>query len=155
MKRRAKIIAVLIIIAVIGGVSFFGYRIHQVLTVTVPDAYAVWNTASLINDYMDAHNGAWPTRWEDLRQTYESSNQPDPVHMADLQARVEVDWHADPRKLAAAAEPTTDVPPFRVIWLRDGSKAHWSGAEPNWLVWAHPQHTQPTTNPAATTQSTK
>jgi len=152
MKRRSKIIAAVISIVVIGGVGYFGYGLYHLLTVTVPDAYAVWNTASLVNDFMDAHDGAWPTGWNDLRQTYEITNQPNPEHMADLQARVDVDWHADPRKLAAAAEPAPHALPFRVIWLRDGSNAHY--AEPNWLVWVHLQQPRPSTAPAATTQST-
>lgn len=120
----------------LGGVVWFGCVLHHHLYVTIPDAYAVWNVAGLVNDYMDAHDGAWPRGWDDLRRTYEASNPPNPEHLADLQARVAVDWGADPR-LLKAARPTGDKPPFKVIWLRDGSSAHWSGAEPNTLVWEH------------------
>ena len=110
----------------LGGVVWFGCVLHHHLYVTIPDAYAVWNVAGLVNDYMDAHDGAWPRGWDDLRRTYEASNPPNPEHLADLQARVAVDWGADPR-LLKAARPTGDKPPFKVIWLRDGSSAHWSG----------------------------
>jgi hypothetical protein len=153
---RRKSITVAVLLLLLGGLICFGYVLYHDLYVTIPDAYAVWNTATLVNDYMDAHDGTWPRGWDDLRRTYEASNRPNPPnpeHMADLRARVAVDWGADPR-LLRAARPNGDKPPFKVIWLRDGGSAYWSGAEPNTLVWEHLQHppdvaqTRPASNPS-------
>jgi hypothetical protein len=148
-RRRMIITAVLLVL--LGGLGFFGYAIWRHAFVTVPNAYAVWNTARHINDYMDIHQGAWPRNWDDLRKTCDGSNRYNPEHWADLQDRVEVDWTADPRLLASAPEPTPERLPFRVIWLKNGSRVHWGGVEPNWLVWVHLQEpsTRPTSAPAS------
>lgn len=68
MTRRKSIIAALVVL-LLAGAGFVVYTVCHYLYVTVPNAYAVWNTASLINDYMDAHDGAWPRGWDDLRRT--------------------------------------------------------------------------------------
>jgi len=148
MTLRKKIVT-LILVVLLGGLGFFGYAIWRHLYVTMPNAYAVWNTADHINDFMDAHDGAWPRGWSDLRKTYENSNRFTPEHWADLEARVNVDWNADPRLLAKSPEPTDANLSFRVVWLKSGSHSYWSGAEPNWLIWIHlQQHPATSTQPA-------
>jgi len=126
-----------IVAGVLGASLLVVFAVYRSVTGTFADAYAVWSVARIVNDYMDAHEGSWPKGWEDLRSTYEASHGPNPEHMADLEARVEVDWTADPKVLKATPEPVGDQLPFRVIWLKDGRK-HYI-AEPNGLVWLHLQ----------------
>jgi hypothetical protein len=131
--RRRAVVGVLV--ALVGGAAWFGYSLWRYAYVTVPNAYAVWNTAGHINDFMDAHGGAWPRNWDDFRDTYEGSRRFTADHWDDLKRRVEVDWSANPIVLAEAPEPSGDRPPFRVVWLKDGSDAHFT--EPNRLIWNH------------------
>jgi len=135
MTRRKTIITVLAVI--LGVLGFFGYVLWHSVHVTIFNAYAVWNTADHINDYMDAHQGAWPRNWSDLRKTYEGSGRFSPEHWANLEDRVQVDWNFEPRLLASAPEPTDQNRSLRVVWLKNDSHVHWSGAEPNRLIWNH------------------
>ncbi len=48
-------------------------------------------------------------------------------------------------RLAAPSPPTEGHLTFRVVWLRDGSSAHF--VEPNRRIWEH-LHGTPTTGPA-------
>jgi hypothetical protein len=137
MARKHKIASAFVWVLA-GGLLFIVYIGVRYAYVTVPNAYAVWDTAVLVNAYMDAHEGAWPRGWDDLRRTNEASNGPG-FNMADLEARVGVDWNADPRALAAMPEGSEDYPPFRVIWMLKGNGAHWSGREPNQMIWYHLQ----------------
>src|SRR3954452_23982693 len=74
-----------------------------------------------------------------------------PWTFEELRSRVEVDWDADPSVLSEM-KLTDNQPPFRVIWLRDGSEAYWSGKEPNRLIWDYLQQrrTRWTTGRSAT-----
>jgi hypothetical protein len=105
------------------------------------NSYAVSWVSEMVVDFMKTHDDAWPSGWDDLKESYHSvarqasdPRPPDyPWSFEELQSRVEVDWHADP-KVLATAQRMNDAPPFKVIWLKDGGNAHWSGLEPNELV---------------------
>ena len=47
-------------------------------------------------------------------------------------SRVEIDWDANPIELLPISDDSTVT--LRVIWLRNGSDAHWSGREPNTMI---------------------
>ncbi|MEX1098314.1 MAG: hypothetical protein WED34_19875 [Planctomycetales bacterium] len=92
-------------------------------------AYAVWHTAEAIIAYMEQHDDMWPTNWEDLRPYARTG----PNTFEELQERVGIDWNANPEELAKAT-PLAGKPPFRVIWLKDGTGIHYEGMEPNQMI---------------------
>jgi hypothetical protein len=51
----------------------------------------------------------------------------------ELRERVEIDWSADPAELLKQGRKGGQ-PPFRVIYLRDGSSTHYEGREPNQMI---------------------
>ena len=128
MKRLLLVFAVLLIAAA----GYGGYVVHHYNTVTVPNAYAVDWVPLMVIEYMKTHDDQWPRSWDDLRDPYENLAAPQnyPWSFEELQDRVVMNWDADPKVLKKVT-PTNDEPPFRVIWLRDGSSTCWEGAEPN------------------------
>lgn len=83
-------------------------------------------------EHLKASDDEWPTSWDDLRDEYDDAvdrGHTPAVTWEELKDRVEIDWHADVRSLQQA--DGSDDPPFRVIWLSDGSQTHWVGFEPN------------------------
>jgi hypothetical protein len=136
---------ILLVASVVGFFAWLFYHTHAVLK---PEAYAVWQTADLVIDHMERHNGAWPRGWDDLRPpttppaggvsvaerggAVEASFRP-VADIERLRELVEVDWSADPRELARAADGG-DSPPFRVIWLKSGRRTAFEGCEPNQLI---------------------
>lgn len=137
-----------LIVVGLGTVLFIGYMIWRYACVTVPNAYALWNTADLVIAYMQQHDNTWPHSWDDLRTVNNQTLRINPEGFADLQERIEVDWYADPARLAAAPDwPDPLKPSFTVIRARNGSRAHWSGTEPNRMIWSYLQ--SPTTAPAS------
>jgi hypothetical protein len=143
--RYAILGAVLLVLGVAG---FFAWVFYYTYAVLQPEAYAVWQTADLVIDHMEKHGGAWPRGWDDLRPSAapaegdvyvagrgsatEIGFRP-PLDIEALQRLVEIDWSADPRELARAAEGG-DSPPFRVIWLKSGRRTAFVGCEPNELI---------------------
>ncbi|MGJ8655833.1 MAG: hypothetical protein ACSHX6_05220 [Akkermansiaceae bacterium] len=121
----------MIAIAVVGGVIFLGYRVHR----TVREAYASEWVAGHVIRYMEANNGRWPERWEDLRPIHDQavlkSRDASSWSFEMLQRHVIVDWNADPAKLVKIPK-SSGSPPFQVIRGRHG--AYWSGMEPNRLI---------------------
>jgi hypothetical protein len=132
MKR--KILLLLLCILLAGG-GCFAYLVYQALYNTTPNAYAVWWVADMVIEHMEANDGHWPTGWDDLVDDYGTCAKTAgrPWTFEELRGRVEVDWHADPNTLVKASN-NEHAPPFRVIWLKDGSKGHWAGREPNRMI---------------------
>ena len=134
--RRAIICFVLV--AVVAGI---GYCIRlandlQELNEIIRNSYAVWWVADMVIEHQLANEGAWPRNWDDLRDDYQTcvKRSGQPWTFEELRSRVIVDWNADPSALAKSAK-TTDHPEFRVIWLRDGTNAHWESHEPNHIIY--------------------
>ena len=95
------------------------------VSVGVTDAYAVEWVSGIVIDFMEANQGRWPTCSDDLRAPYQAATRQYtcPCSFEELQARVQVDWDADPSELVTA---NTDgqSPPFKVIWLSAGRDDH-------------------------------
>lgn len=126
------VLAILLVVILVGG-GWLIWLIRHIVKDTTPNAYAVEWVADMVITHMEANNGRWPANWDDLRDDYEHDVQAvraRPWTFDELRSRVEVDWQADPESLARTADPGKD-PPFRVIWLKDGSTTHWTGMEPN------------------------
>jgi hypothetical protein len=119
-----------------------GYGLYHHLSVEIPDAYAVQAAAVLVIEYMDTHDGTWPSGWEDLREASRARGKT----MDKLPELVEIDWHAHPADLVKVGV-SDRRPPFKVIWLRDGSNVHWSSSEPNQMILEHLQYRARGKNP--------
>jgi hypothetical protein len=143
LVRRWKRIALVALLALTIWLACVIRNIYHHAYVTVPDAYSAWWVAGLVIEYMDSHDGKWPKSWNDLQGPYELATKKfgQPWKFEDLQRRVEVDWNADPSVLVHV-KPAGDLPPFHVIWLRDGSNVHWEGREPNRMIWDYLQKKQ-------------
>ncbi|MCC9603766.1 hypothetical protein LOC67_24715 [Stieleria sp. JC731] len=105
----------------------------------IPEAYAAWDTGTLLTTYMDQNDGKWPSGWDDL-STVIGEEQPMLFSRSDsdgnsiskleyldkLQSMIKVDWSFDP------VPGTLDSPVTRI----DGGKFRtvWVGAEPNEMV---------------------
>ena len=132
MKTRWKISigAGLALLAM--GAGLVAFIIYLSLE-AVDDSYAQWDAAVSIIHHLRTHDGVWPKDWEALHESCLSAPDLRGPGWDNVQERVDVDFSADPDQLSQA-EFGTDVPPFRVVWLRNGKKHHWSGAEPNRLI---------------------
>ncbi len=118
---------------VASGIGFIVYSFYITISVTVPNAYAVWVSAELVIQHMEAHKGAWPSGWDDLRPYYiPETTIESPTGFKNLINRVEIDWAVDIDSLKASI--ASDANGIKVIWLRDGRDDQWQGAEPNELI---------------------
>jgi len=145
MKKPIKRILIAVALLVVAIVACMGFRVWRVVSRGIPDAYAAWDCATLIVEYMDTHDGVWPKSWEDVFSAAETLPRGDRAlrghsinNLDQIALRVRVDWNANPRQLAAAKPKGEDIP-FHVITRADGSDfpTVWSGKEPNTLIWRH------------------
>lgn len=119
-----RTIVVGVVLTIVIGV----WMVHQTLE-GVRNSYAVWWVADLVVVYMETNENRWPRNWDDLREPYTicTGRSGAPWTFEELQSRVDVDWQADPTRLAKQSS-------FRVIWLKDGSDAHWESRNPNTII---------------------
>jgi hypothetical protein len=137
MSRQAVRIGVALLLAVatVAGVGLY-YLVRQA-DEAIRDAYSVEWVAGMIIEYLESHGGDWPRGWDDLREPYEASVRKAgsrPWTFDELRSLVDVDWQADPGRLAEAL-PVTEGRPFRVVWLRDGRDVSSRGTEPNRMIY--------------------
>ena len=148
MRGRIKFLILCAGVIVASLVGLFVYGYYQAFNVTVPNAYAVWWTADLVIAHMEKNDGRWPRSWEDLRATEASGDKGTATTNRDgsivfefrprakideLQQRVEIDWAVEPAKLRTVSLKS-NIPPFRVIRLRNGKNSHYEGKEPNTMI---------------------
>jgi hypothetical protein len=98
---------------------------------------ALYLSAHMVVDYLEANSGKWPKNWDALQDNYLGCVNPrrpgQPAPFDRTQARVVIDWNADPQQLLADSLGS-DVAPFRVIRLRDETAPHWEAVKPNQIV---------------------
>jgi hypothetical protein len=112
---------------------------YQAVQSVLSNPYYVWHAAGYVIDYMKANDNRWPTSWDDLRQANLQRVDVWPRFEV-LKENVVIDWNARPEILVNAKfSDDDDQSAFRVIWLRNGRSIHWSGAEPNRLIWDYLQ----------------
>jgi hypothetical protein len=131
--KRWQILLVAFFVTLVAGVSWLGCALFLWMDDRHRDAYAGWTVAELTIDFMESHDGGWPNEWEDLRQSLAARTGNEEVTIEDLRQRVEVDWAANPKRLAKESLPV------RVIWLRSGRSAYWKGREPNQMIFEYLQ----------------
>ena len=130
--NRGKWIVLFLTLSVLGGFAFFVYSVVDTVTVVVPNAYALEWASVFVIEHLEANENRWPTSWADLKDEFDrqvaSGHAPAPTWQ-ELQSRVVIDWDVNVDSLVTA-DPKKD-PPFRAIWLSDGTNSHWEGSEPN------------------------
>ncbi|MCC9656759.1 hypothetical protein [Rhodopirellula halodulae] len=111
----------------------------------IPEAYAAWDTGTLLTTYMEQNDGRWPSNWDDLA-TVIGAGQPmlfsrsdsdgNPISNSEyidkLRTMIKVDWSFDP------VPGTTDSPVTRP----DGDifQTVWVGGEPNEMIRSYIAH---------------
>jgi len=127
-----KIIAAALLIFLIGVIGYVIHRVNHVVTVTVPNAYAMEWVSGMVIGHMEANQGQWPRGWDELRDDYEAAVEQSggPWSFEDLRSRSSVDWDADPKELVQA-EWEGDGPPFYVVTVKEGKHVYWEPTEPN------------------------
>ena len=137
MKKKWKIVISSALALLCLAAVLFVFRVWRSLE-AVDDSYAQWDAALALIHHMKTHDGSWPKGWAELEESYNST----PVLRGpgrgwdNLKSRVDVDFTAIPSQLSSAS-PNGDKPPFKVVWLRNGKNRHWSGAEPNTLIFEY------------------
>lgn len=135
MSRRRKIV----LACVTGVLLVFAFLLADLVNTWrhIPEAYAAWDTGSLLVVYMRTHENGWPSGWEDLLSVLEGergkgirlygAQAGDMPYAISLQRVVAVDWSFDPRQVSPDSRPVTRL---------DGGEfsVHWAGGEPNKMV---------------------
>ncbi len=103
------------------------------------EAYAAWDTGTLLVEYLKAHDDQWPKSWDDLLTVMDGKTESDFIlrgrgsldreYAVSLREKVVIDWNFDP-KSPGQSQPVTrlDGKPFPVTW---------QGAEPNKMIRDH------------------
>ena len=132
---RSRKIALAFVVAIVGVVAWGAVRLLNQLS-QIPDAYAAWDTGTLLTEYMKQNADRWPQSWDEVVEVVRSDSQRqivlrgaqagDLAYAQSLRSRVKVDWTYDPLD-PKGADPVTKA---------NGSKfgVIWSGAEPNDMI---------------------
>jgi hypothetical protein len=137
MHKILNAIAIIVVVGLLGAAGFGVWILTQAGKLN-SDSNAVALVAEMVVEHLRANDDVWPRGWEDLRRVYPvcAKNYDPPPTFEEVQERVCVDWSTTSTFLAklVSENPT---PAVKVIWLCDGSKVHWRGAEPNQFVFNH------------------
>ena len=148
MTRGRKIVIV-VGAAIVGAVGWIAYGILHTLR-HVPEAYAAWDTGTLLTEYMKQHDDQWPRSWDDLLTVLDSdegrkiplrgAQAGDVAYARSLREKVSVDWTFDPAN-PGAVNPVTPHggKKFPVVW---------EGANPNEIIRSY-LSTRASTRPSA------
>lgn len=118
---------------VLFAIAFAGLRFAQKVLEVPNDAYAMWAAGDVLIDHMSANQSTWPDSWETLSEFHDSSGAKSTMvgPFAEMRSRIHIDFTFDPKSVMSTVKPNDNVPPFRVVTLKDGGDTHWSGMEPN------------------------
>lgn len=128
-------IALTAVIVIVGVVGWLAYGLLHTLR-GIPEAYAAWDTGTLLIEYMKQHDDQWPKSWDELLTVVNSEEgrkiplrggRPGNIaYVRALREKVSVDWAFDPAKLSTG-NPVTPIGggKFSVVW---------EGAEPNEMI---------------------
>ncbi len=127
------------------AVAALGWLAYSLLSTWygIPDAYAAWDTGTLIIEYLDTHEGQWPRSWGELltaEGTLRQHGRRLHTESRELPRRIKVDFSADPAKIARI-KWSRGTQPVRVVTRADGKDfpVIWENAEPNAMIWMYLQ----------------
>ena len=91
---------------IFAGVNIFNH---------IDDAYAQWGAADMVMDYMDDHNGQWPSDWESLEPYFAKNNgRVSGWSYSKFQSHVFIDFTANADSLRKLSN-NSDTIPFDAI----------------------------------------
>ena len=137
MSLRRKI-AIGVVMTIFGVAAYIAYAIIYTVR-RLPEAYAAWDTGTLLVEYMKSHGNRWPSSWDDL-VTMAPSESADRIilhgaaaggtnYVSSLRTKVAISWEFDPSREGQGSPVTRpDGRRFPVVW---------SGAEPNAMVYSY------------------
>ena len=147
MTKRKKRILLFIVLPITLVLTVGGYFVFSFLYMLahVQEAYAAWDCATLVIEYIATHDGRWPQSWEDLSTAIATAEKHD-RHLYELTGNnyteitklVKIDWTADVSKLTRTELKEGELP-FKVITCPDGSRFPVVWEEPNTLIWEYLQ----------------
>ncbi len=132
---RGRKVAIIAVIAIVGVVGWIAYGFLHTLR-GLPEAYAAWDTGTLLIEYMKRHDDQWPRSWDELLTVLDldegrkiplrGAQAGDIAYARSLREKVAVDWTFDPAN-PNAVSPVAPIGggKFSVVW---------QGAEPNEMV---------------------
>ena len=118
-----------LLVAVIAIAGVVGWAAHSLFTLDIREAYAAWDTGTLLVEYMKQHDDRWPKSWDDLLTVLgpnddhkiplrgSRADMTDPEYARSLREKIAVDWAFDPAH-PGARNPVTrpDGGAFRLVW---------------------------------------
>jgi hypothetical protein len=133
LKPRHKI-TISIAALLLAAIGWFTYRTLFTLN-HIHEAYAAWDTGTLLVEYLKAHDNRWPTSWNDLLTVLDSdhgreiilrgSRAGDIEYARRLQNQISIDWKFDPRNPndeRPVARP--DGSDFPMVWRDPNEMIH-------------------------------
>lgn len=101
MATRNRNLRLLLLVALAGTVWFVGHILY--VWWHVPEAYAAWDTGTLLTRYMQKHDNNWPDDWSDLEQLHSDEpslrlfwNADQPDYFDRMRNMIQIDWTFDP-----------------------------------------------------------
>lgn len=133
MKFNRYILLVFAGIAI--ALASFAWQFFNTLR-HLPEAYAAWDTGTLLIEYMKTHDDRRPSSWEELLSVLDTEHgkqiplrgaQAGDMQYANaLRERIQIDWTFRPT-------PNFQTPPVTPV-TSDRFKVVWDGCEPNDMI---------------------
>jgi len=138
MPRGKSLLPFVVVAAIVAVPLGIGWLIQSNLA-AARDCYLQEQVAEMIIEHMERNQGAWPKDWDDLAEAYEicqAGPRASWSTLAEIRQLCDVDFSADPVELVRTGV-TEGTPPFQVVRLVSGKSRHWSGGEPNQLIYRY------------------
>lgn len=128
-------LVVVVFFSLVGSGIWLAFESIQTMSAVVGNSNAVCWVADMVIIHLEDNDGTWPRNWDALREPYDKCVEQfgQPWDFEELRVGVEMNWDADPSVLANAS-PVEGEPPFRAIWLRDGTGVLREREEPNQMI---------------------
>jgi hypothetical protein len=146
-KRRMVILSV--VTAVVGGIAVLAWSINRIPAI-VRDCYGQWATAELVINYHQKF-GQFPTGWQQLEAIYGDGQglHHGGMSFPEVRERMVVEFGRLP-ELEALALSTSSVAKWpEIIHTKSGQQSHYSGAEPNQMVYKYLRNLPRSVEPGA------
>ena len=133
--RKALLVIAILLTALVCWVAYVVVRTQQ----HIPEAYAAWDTGTLLIEYMKQHDDRWPKSWDELISVINTetgreiplrgAQAGDLAYARSLREKISVDWTFEPDHIQKA-KPVSPIGggTFSIMW---------EGADPNEMISAY------------------
>ncbi|WP_286762469.1 MULTISPECIES: hypothetical protein [Rhodopirellula] len=101
MTTRNRKLRLLLLLALGVAAGFVGQIVY--VWWHIPEAYAAWDTGTLLTRYMQKHDNEWPDDWSDLEQLHSDEpslrlfwNARQPDYFDRMREMIQIDWTYNP-----------------------------------------------------------